>query len=316
MDLDDIAKRYDSEIASVLAALPAKLVNPDEEPEVPARALKFFKNASGAAPAQARKEASKRGKRLKFDLDAREAAPSATEVVPPKAGLSLDDLHFRLRDKLEACRTERTSTKPNKRAAPKPPRDTNKKNKARPPKREKPPPVEEKKQEEEEEEEKPKPKPAVDLKFAMLRPPSKRAKMVGKVGAPGSKTKKLKALIAEAESKRDELARLKEAGDDRAEKIEWREAMQLASGDVRAPVDPAKIKKALKNRDKKKAKSAEAWQARLESQKAATKDAKKTKSRNATGETPSRNEDKKRRRQQQKGEEAPSKKGTSKKTLA
>ena len=47
------------------------------------------------------------------------------------------------------------------------------------------------------------------------------------------------------------------AADDR----QWDEALRVASGE-RAAVDPAKVKKALKLREKKKKKSAKEWAAR------------------------------------------------------
>merc|ERR1719331_1606905 len=89
-----------------------------------------------------------------------------------------------------------------------------------------------------------------DTKVGALRDAREEVKTPKLVqGAPGSKTRKLKGLLKQAE--RDAAA------DDR----QWDEALRVASGE-RAAVDPAKVKKALKLREKKKKKSAKEWAAR------------------------------------------------------
>ena len=81
-------------------------------------------------------------------------------------------------------------------------------------------------------------------------------------GAPGSKTRKLKGLLKQAERDAAEVRHLRASGQDAAaDDRQWDEALRVASGE-RAAVDPAKVKKALKLREKKKKKSAKEWAAR------------------------------------------------------
>ena len=71
-------------------------------------------------------------------------------------------------------------------------------------------------------------------------------------GAPGSKTRKLKGLLKQAERDAAEVRHLRASGQDAAaDDRQWDEALRVASGE-RAAVDPAKVKKALKLREKKK----------------------------------------------------------------
>lgn len=90
-----------------------------------------------------------------------------------------------------------------------------------------------------------------------------------------NKTKNLKKLVADAEAKREQLERWKRSADEsdkqRARDAQWADALSEAAG-RRVKDDPAKLKKALKQRVAKKAKSQKAWQSRLESV-AASKDA-------------------------------------------
>ena len=85
-----------------------------------------------------------------------------------------------------------------------------------------------------------------------------------KSGKPGSKTIRLKRMIDEAEKKRKRLEDLKQQGDygkKRAQEEQWGEMMREAAGE-KVGVDVAKIKKALKRREKAKEKSAVKWKER------------------------------------------------------
>lgn len=229
--MEEAARSHDARIVAVLASLPEKLIYPEEK-EVPAAKMKFLKNVGGSAPAQQRKEASK--KRRKYDLDAREGkSAEPTPLLAP--GVSLDELRDRLKSKIQ--------TRPKK--------DRHRKKAVK---------------------ERPKEAPQreltkdADVEIASVRAPPKRELKKGRVGTPGSKTRRLKALVDKAEARNDELRRLKDEGDDKAHEMQWRQALQTASGDLKAPVDPAKLRKALKLRDKKKAKSARDWAKRIEHQ--------------------------------------------------
>lgn len=260
-----VVVRYDEMIGRVLSSLPANLLAPDdEEKNVPASALKFYKNASGKSPAQQRKEDSKRGKRLKYDLDAQEN--TATKTTPPPVLLSakdpttVEELRERLKEKLVSAKTARTTTKKRKldeqATKERAPKKVSNEKKKKEIKQKKKVAKDEKAEEEQR---------GADVTFPMLKP--KKDAVGGRApGAPGSKTRRLKALAAGAEQKREELNRMKEVGDETADRIEWKEAMQLASGEMKARVDPAKIKKALKSRQKKKEKSKKAWDDRIEQQ--------------------------------------------------
>lgn len=82
----------------------------------------------------------------------------------------------------------------------------------------------------------------------------------------GGKKKSLDRLLKEAEKKRQRLKELKSGvaeDKEKAAKIVWGDAIKEASGE-RVRDDPALIKKALKRKSKKKAKSAEAWKSRME----------------------------------------------------
>lgn len=249
----EAARKYDEQIGKVLSSLPEKLLSPpdkDSVERVPASALKFYKNVAGIAPAQQRKLESKRAKRLKYDLDARESK-AAREVEPfqllKSSEASLDDLKQKLQQKLDDARRAR------KRDAAS---DSKIQHRS---KRLKKTSLEKRGAQAQEVGE----MSTKDVSFPVVQPPSKRTMSASRKGAPGSKTRRLKSIAAEAQRKRTEMQRLKEAGDDTAEEMEWREAIQLASGELKARVDPVKIKKALKARNKKKEKSKREWQARL-----------------------------------------------------
>mmetsp|Transcript_52113 Transcript_52113/g.62713 ORF Transcript_52113/g.62713 Transcript_52113/m.62713 type:complete len:437 (+) Transcript_52113:38-1348(+) len=85
---------------------------------------------------------------------------------------------------------------------------------------------------------------------------------------PTRKRKSLEQLLADAEKKRQRLKELKASSSqehvDKASQMEWSDAFASADGQVRK--DPEKIKKAMKRREKKKAKSTTAWKSRLSQQ--------------------------------------------------
>ena len=82
------------------------------------------------------------------------------------------------------------------------------------------------------------------------------------------KKKSLERLLEEAEAKKKRLKELKASGDaedkEKAKKIEWGDALKAASGDQTKEADPALLKKAIKRKAKKKAKSQEAWKTRMD----------------------------------------------------
>lgn len=88
----------------------------------------------------------------------------------------------------------------------------------------------------------------------------------GDVGKPGSKVRRLKRMLQEAEAKRQRLEALKQSGIDgqeQAQKELWVDALIDASG-AKSVTDTGKLRKALKRIDKHKEKSAREWQGRLE----------------------------------------------------
>ncbi|KAJ1462344.1 hypothetical protein M885DRAFT_610403 [Pelagophyceae sp. CCMP2097] len=191
------------------------------------------------------------------------------------AGLSLDVLRSRLQDKLAGLRGARHAPTEAVESAQMKKRDAKKlklqvsapseRANDRAPKRDREEPLEDEEQVEGEEDDSHDGTTVAatvdDVRFGALRQP-KRA-LPNKVGAPGSKVKRLKALAAKAEGRAEALRELKQGGDDsKADKMQWSEALQVASGD-RKMVDPKKIKKALKAREKKKDKSTKAWKTRL-----------------------------------------------------
>lgn len=83
------------------------------------------------------------------------------------------------------------------------------------------------------------------------------------------KKKSLERLLEEAEAKKARLRELKESGDvddkNKASKLEWGDAIRVASGTVKARnMDPSILKKAIKRKAKKKAKSMESWKSRMD----------------------------------------------------
>lgn len=84
-----------------------------------------------------------------------------------------------------------------------------------------------------------------------------------------NKTKNLNKMLADAEAKRLKLQQLKQSADakdqQQAAQMEWSTVLKEADGE-RVKDDPAKLKKALKRKAAKKAKSQKAWKARLEQQ--------------------------------------------------
>lgn len=250
------AGSYDSYVSGFVGQLPAELVE-DKEVEVPAYAQKFVKNTKGAAPEQSRKEASKRGKRRKYDLDANEDVAEVIVPTPESSTTTLAELREKLHAKLDASKSIRpqlsdeakAAKRAKKKHAIKRPRESSasKKTTEAPPEKTEAPEDE-----------------LGDVRVATVRPPSKRS---SKPGAPGSKTKKLKALVAQAEERQATLASLKATGHDKeATTIEWHEALKLATGEQRAPLHAPTLQKAIKLRDKKKLKSQQAWNKRIKHQ--------------------------------------------------
>uniref|UniRef100_A0A7S3NE02 Ribosomal RNA-processing protein 14/surfeit locus protein 6 C-terminal domain-containing protein n=1 Tax=Aureoumbra lagunensis TaxID=44058 RepID=A0A7S3NE02_9STRA len=261
-------QRYDEYLGEVLSGLPQEYIK-EQEPEISAYAQKkFYKNASGSTPAQTRKEASKRGKRLKYDLDAREKLESdeknaqpEEEIKVPKLlmqteGSNLEELREKYQAKLAQVRGTRGQPDDSKIAERRAKKKGKKSSNDKKHKQEIKPPSAQKKVE--------KPTSTLqipDVTVATVRAP--KTQLI-KARAPGSKTKRLKALVEEAETKKATLADLRAQGkDDEAKRIEWNDALKIATGERRAPTDPAKIKKALKQREKKKVKSKIAWEKRL-----------------------------------------------------
>lgn len=92
-----------------------------------------------------------------------------------------------------------------------------------------------------------------------------------------SKSKNLKKMLADAEEKRKRLQEFKRGSEEekaKATAIQWADTLKEADGQ-RVKDDPAKLKKAIKKKAAKKAKSQKAWKSRME-QTAAAKDEKQT----------------------------------------
>ena len=80
-------------------------------------------------------------------------------------------------------------------------------------------------------------------------------------GAPGSKTRKLKGLLKQAERDAAEVRHLRASGQDAAaDDRQWDEALRVASGE-RAAVDPAKVKKAAEAAREEEKASGRRWRA-------------------------------------------------------
>lgn len=81
-------------------------------------------------------------------------------------------------------------------------------------------------------------------------------------GKPGSKMRRLKKMLDDAESKRKRLEELKQQGSEgkkRAREEQWTDALLDASGE-KSVSDPKRLKKAIKRREKDKEKSSREWQ--------------------------------------------------------
>lgn len=79
-----------------------------------------------------------------------------------------------------------------------------------------------------------------------------------------SKSKNLHKMLADAEAKRDKLEELKQGNEEdqaKAKQMQWSDTFKEADGQ-RMKDDPAKLKKQLKRKAAKKAKSQKAWQSR------------------------------------------------------
>lgn len=88
-----------------------------------------------------------------------------------------------------------------------------------------------------------------------------------KVGAPGSKMKRLHGLLEAAEEKKIRLAGLRqtEEGKEKAKMEGWADAIRVAGG-AEVKDNPAALKKMIKRKEKDKAKSAAKWDDRVSGQ--------------------------------------------------
>lgn len=114
--------------------------------------------------------------------------------------------------------------------------------------------------------------------LAGLKPKADGARDNKSLGSGGKKKKKnLEHLLADAERKQQRLNELKSSGKqedkEKAENIQWGDALKIASGtNTRKTNDPKLLKKALKRKAKSKVASSKAWNVRLDQAKeAATK---------------------------------------------
>ena len=245
--------RDDAHFRDLLARLPAHLVAPPDLDE--AAAEKFYKNKGQKAPEAERRAASKqRRAEARAQRDAKRrgagAAPAAdfdglgdAEDDPAPAvertGEAMADVRQRLQARIAGLKGTRGAGEKTKKK-----RKEKTKADERPAKHARTDAPE-------------------DTKVGALRDARTERptpKMVQ--GAPGSKTRKLKGLLKQAERDAAEVRHLRASGQDAAaDDRQWDEALRVASGE-RAAVDPAKVKKALKLREKKKKKSAKEWAAR------------------------------------------------------
>ena len=98
------------------------------------------------------------------------------------------------------------------------------------------------------------------------------------------KKKSLDRLLAEAEKKRDRLRELRGGTEEDKEKlrrIQWGDTLREATGE-RVRDDPALIKKAMRRKAKAKAKSARAWESRVDKVDEAKRERQKIRSHNLT----------------------------------
>jgi hypothetical protein len=85
-------------------------------------------------------------------------------------------------------------------------------------------------------------------------------------GKPGSKMRRLKRMLDDAESKRRRIEELKGQGNEgkeQAMELLWGDALKDAVG-AKSVTDTTKLRKAIKKREKSKEKSAREWQNRLD----------------------------------------------------
>ena len=247
--------RDDAHFRDLLARLPAHLVAPPDLDE--AAAEKFYKNKGQKAPEAERRAASKqRRAEARAQRDAKRrgagAAPAADfdglgdaedDAAPAveRTGEAMADVRQRLQARIAGLKGTRGTGEKKK----------TKKKRAETATADARPAKHARKEVEE------------DTKVGALRDAREEVKTPKLVqGAPGSKTRKLKGLLKQAERDAAEVRHLRASGQDAAaDDRQWDEALRVASGE-RAAVDPAKVKKALKLREKKKKKSAKEWAAR------------------------------------------------------
>jgi hypothetical protein len=102
------------------------------------------------------------------------------------------------------------------------------------------------------------------MEFNDIKIDSKSAYSNTEVGKPGSKQKRLKRMLKEAEAKRKRLETLQKSGLHgklQAQDELWSDAILNASGE-KSITDTNKLRKALKRIEKNKEKSAKEWKAR------------------------------------------------------
>ena len=105
-----------------------------------------------------------------------------------------------------------------------------------------------------------------DIDFGSILVPSKRPKLADDVGKPGSKVRRLKRMLQEAEKKKKRLVELKQQGEDgvkRAHAEQWNDVVKGVSGE-KIFEDTRKLRKALKRKEQAKAKSAVEWKDRID----------------------------------------------------
>ena len=235
--------RDDAHFRDLLARLPAHLVAPPDLDE--AAAEKFYKNKGQKAPEAERRAASKqRRAEARAQRDAWRAAlaprrpPTSTDWATPRTTRRRPSSGQARRWPTCGSGSRRGSRASRARAAPSKKKKKKRKEKTKADER----PAKHARTDAPE-----------DTKVGALRDARTERptpKMVQ--GAPGSKTRKLKGLLKQAERDAAEVRHLRASGQDAAaDDRQWDEALRVASGE-RAAVDPAKVKKALKLREKKK----------------------------------------------------------------
>jgi|APGre2960657444_1045066.scaffolds.fasta_scaffold80294_2 Surfeit locus protein 6 len=100
-----------------------------------------------------------------------------------------------------------------------------------------------------------------DVEFGDIRGVGLKRQKSEDVGKPGSKVRRLKRMLQEAEKKKQRIEELKQQGTDgvkRAHAEQWNDVVKEVSGE-KSFRDTSKLKKALKRIEKTKSKSAGEW---------------------------------------------------------